>query len=436
MQAELDQLLGEAGALDGLESVERMACELLVSLGDAQVPPEFGEAFVEALAQSEADGAPNLLAALAQLGTGPMSSAAAAALEDAPPPRLGDLIGRVEACDAALTQDGRAEVVQVRFERPSGEFQLAGVFLEREGPAFGGMVTSPRSEVLAFMPSPGREEPQQIGVAEAKERIEAALALTAELGIAVDRELGVGLPLIALGLTGAADGLPAVEVEEQSPEEGPGPLSVDPGDEDTFLLVERGLLEELEEYVDDEPYADHAAFFAQSLLQWKWSYVDGRLGTWTLDDIEAFMLDHLPRKLPSDDETLAAAPHGVRTFLTFLSDRGSLVGAPLDELIATVGSLEEPFVDAARDPGNWGPAKALVAQMESEGVEPTDQAALDAWMEDFNARPFEERDRILGPPLEGAASAAGKSDARRPQPNKAERRGKRKQARAARRRNR
>jgi len=460
---QLQDLLEEIGELENVEELERMACELLLPFQEPGTPPEVCRMLVEAVAGSDVPAAPDLLAALSVLGRGEIGRAAAAAGKGRS--RFDGALGRLEPRAAAHVREGAAELLQVRFERTdSGEHQLAAVFLELEetgGAAVAGMLTAPASEPGPFLTGPEGTQPRAIPPGKLAKRVKTALERTAELGLPVDRELGVCLPLLALALTGSAEGLPAVDVEiedvefdedefddddfdvELAPGER-GPLYIDPIDEDAYMLIEEELLEELDEYVTETEAgaSDHAAFFAQSLLHWKWGYADGRLGTWTRRDVAEYLLDYMPRKLPADDETIAAAPGCIALFLRSLDARGSLAGDPLAELLAEVERLRDQVGEAARDPSNWGLAKSLLSQMEAEGVDPAAEGALDAWMEDFNARPRTERDRIVGPALEPRApnppparAARGRST-RAFGPPKAKRRGKRKQARAARKRNR
>jgi hypothetical protein len=58
------------------------------------------------------------------------------------------------------------------------------------------------------------------------------------------------------------------------------------------------------------------------------------------------------------------------------------------------GEHADPFATA-----HAGPANALVMQMRAEGVDLTDEDSVARWIADFNARPFEHRDRVLGPSL-------------------------------------
>jgi hypothetical protein len=49
----------------------------------------------------------------------------------------------------------------------------------------------------------------------------------------------------------------------------------------------------------------------------------------------------------------------------------------------------------------------MFIRMQTEGVDPSQPGAIDAWVNDFNSRPREERDAIIGPPADRMAQAAG-----------------------------
>lgn len=83
----------------------------------------------------------------------------------------------------------------------------------------------------------------------------------------------------------------------------------------------------------------------------------------------------------------------------------------LDGLPASwIAATEEPDVEPDMfdpgmpdDPTDDGPAAALVRAMLAEGVDLDDQNAIGAWLDDFNARPYDERDRILPDSLSDVA---------------------------------
>ena len=148
------------------------------------------------------------------------------------------------------------------------------------------------------------------------------------------------------------------------------------------------------------------------MLQWKGGYDDGRLGRWTQADLAEYMLDYFPRKVSVDEETLTAVPECVRAFLGFLDARGSLSGEPLEQLEHACEELREEFQAQAHDSSHWGLAKSMVMQMQIEGIDPSAAGALDAWMADFNARPREQRDAIIGPVADRMVPAPRRRSAR------------------------
>jgi hypothetical protein len=53
------------------------------------------------------------------------------------------------------------------------------------------------------------------------------------------------------------------------------------------------------------------------------------------------------------------------------------------------------FRRAMTDADQFGPAKLIGDAMLADGVDPLDQASVDRWVEEFNERPFAERDELL-----------------------------------------
>jgi hypothetical protein len=175
---------------------------------------------------------------------------------------------------------------------------------------------------------------------------------------------------------------------------------VEPEDEEHFKRVEQDLLAEFAAWAErngrGEALERNGEFVGDAMLSWKWGYRDGRLGEWTVGDVDEFFLDYAPRKVPSDEDVVADAPECAAGLFSVLDAAGLLAGDPCRELVARCGAIAGEYEAAARDRSRWGPAKALVAQMESEGVDTSDQGALDTWIGDFNSRERADRDAIFG----------------------------------------
>lgn len=195
-------------------------------------------------------------------------------------------------------------------------------------------------------------------------------------------------------------------------------------DTDRCMRVIAALTGEYERYVEREhaicpdcPVTRSGPFIVYSLLEWKAIYGDGRLGHWTLPDIHEYLLEHFPRKISADLQLLRDTPTCVRDFVYFMSDRGTLAGENERVLADAAEDMFDEFLAANRDRRNWGLAKRTLfggASLFDEGDEDRAHAAA-----------------IL-PVDMGPRRVARAGDVR----SAAERRDKRKAARAARRHNR
>jgi hypothetical protein len=420
-----------------------LECEAASLIALLDLPP-FAEVagVVPAVAERRADiRAAALLEALAALAREPLAGQAGAALErlrargvESP---LAGRVGRVKLREARIIEDESADRLLVVFERPrERESQLAILVVERketDGALVEGLLTPPasRREVRSVLRKALRGvEDRRLARDELAERLESATARAAELELVLPHEIGICLPLLACALGRGGDAFPRLLFEPPA-----GPLDVDPEDEEGFEDLLETLLEEFEEHVraahgEDGPEFRAGDYVAGSMLHWKHGYCDGRLGCWTRRDVEEYLLDHFPRKLTADPDLIACTPECVAAFLAFLDQRELLTGEPLSKLEAACSELRPAFERAARDRKRWGPAKAITTQMLADGVDLADERAVADWMDDFNARPRAERDRVL-PRLPDAQPAAGAK--RR---GGQDRRGKRKATRAARKRNR
>jgi hypothetical protein len=394
-------------------------------------------------------GAAGVLAAIAVLAAEPLAAQAAASTErlagDGIASPAAAALGMLAVEQAVRIEGAGVELLVALLRRPGArEVQAAMLAIEREHTG-GALVQCALAPPARFHDArelldgiDGASAPEPLALGELAARAVAAARRAAEHEIALGHEAGPALPIVSRALTGDPAGLPRPAVlapwEDDDPE-----LSVDPADdEDDFQRVMETLLAELEQhakatYAPDSVVWEHGDFVASTMLQWKGGYQDGRLGRWTRADLAEYLLDYFPRKVSVDDETLAAVPECVRAFLGFLGARGSLTGDPLEQLELALGELRDEFHQRARDSSHWGLAKSMVMQMRAEGLEP---GALGAWIADFNTRPLQQRDAIVGPAADRMAHAAGLRSAAAPRAPKQQRAQQRKAQRTARKRNR
>jgi hypothetical protein len=166
-----------------------------------------------------------------------------------------------------------------------------------------------------------------------------------------------------------------------------------PDDEGAFHAARDELIAAYE--ADTNP-AGGDTFAATAMLDWKWGYGDGRIVHWTGVDLEELLLDWFPRKVTLDRDDVPLVPSQVADFLSYLDRRDLLTGDPLARLHAKLEAVTPEFEQHMSEERAYGLAKTLALAMQADGVDLKDPEALARWMDDFNARPLEDRDDLLG----------------------------------------
>lgn len=181
------------------------------------------------------------------------------------------------------------------------------------------------------------------------------------------------------------------------------PLIFGPNDGEDFHAAKTALLARFETWLSDHhrlTSPDEAAAIVSDAglaLDWKWGYAGSDLAHWTTADVAEFLLEWCPRKLSVSPEDSATIPIAVAAFMAFLSDQALLEprSSPADDLIRTAAGLTDAFVAAMGDPTNFGMAKSLFASAGADGIDIEDPEQIQAFMDEFNALPEDERRRII-----------------------------------------
>jgi hypothetical protein len=103
-------------------------------------------------------------------------------------------------------------------------------------------------------------------------------------------------------------------------------------------------------------------------------------------DLRELLLQIYPRKITvfDADDTEDTIP-AVRDFLAYLAERGEIRQSTARALERELDEVAPRFTEAMMDPANWGMAGSLVHAMAAEGVDLDDQAAVNRWIDRYNA---------------------------------------------------
>ncbi len=148
------------------------------------------------------------------------------------------------------------------------------------------------------------------------------------------------------------------------------------------------------------PARDDALTIVDECLTARCDFGDGDPLRWSPIVVELFMLDYLPRKVDLSQTEIDALPAVLTAWVRFALAKRSLAKELIGEATDTVSELTDEFREAMADSANFGPGKAIFKALQADGVDVSDETAVNAWLAAFNARPDEERYGILGPPVD------------------------------------
>jgi len=180
-----------------------------------------------------------------------------------------------------------------------------------------------------------------------------------------------------------------------------------PEDEDDFEAATAELNERFEAWATRQ--SPKPPLDMEGILHYKWGYLDGHLTRWRRADLTELYLELYPAKVIMDEDELDESLEEGRTFLTFLAETGLLDAdsESLDLLVEHLNRIRGRFRHAMGDPSRFSFGKRLWTQARAEGVTLDDQAGVDRFITEFNARPRSERDAILGKNLAPRQPARG-----------------------------
>jgi hypothetical protein len=287
------------------------------------------------------------------------------------------------------------QVLGFTFEWP----ETAGAIKD----AFAGVMVD-EGEVERDLLEPAKRlgvEPEEISPADAVERVAAGARRCAEVELGPGREalVAVILFLRAAGRPDADElleplvGLPALaDVLDEEVDDDAAEL-----DEDAL----RAEIDRLDAALDawwagkgfDEEWRGLVTYVGHTMADFQACYGGGDVADWNAIDLGDYMLEFVPRKVGIEDGHIELFPEAVAEVFRFIAAIGSLDSEAAEELGKAALAAADRFAATARDPRNFGLAKAMTAAMLEDGVDLGDQEAIQRWIAAYNALPEEERHR-------------------------------------------
>jgi hypothetical protein len=134
--------------------------------------------------------------------------------------------------------------------------------------------------------------------------------------------------------------------------------------------------------VDGAPIADLASWF----IDYACDYGAGDPLRWSPLAVEILLTDWLPRKAVMEPAEVEWLPEVLRRFVRHAGHQRGLPDGLVAETLGAVDRFAPDFAAGMADEEAAGPAKQLVLEMRKAGVDVTDEAAVGAFIDDWNAR--------------------------------------------------
>ncbi len=266
--------------------------------------------------------------------------------------------------------------VLLEFEAPGIEGHTVGIYIDHN---MGGLVkdsflAGPLSEVRAQL---NRTAPNGVGLvirdldlAEARARVAAALyMLDHTYDPPVSEDVRPMRAFIDARMRLLPDGLElSDDYEEVTPEERDALLA-------DFLSSPEG-----QRWHGDEDAED----VAELAIDFGAGYNHGGPLRWSPVVVEIFMTSWLARKVTREPGFFERVPDVLRDWVKYAGRRRGVPSAPLREVVAAVKEYRKEMLDAVRDPEAWGPAKTFAVAALDAGVDLTDSAEVESFVQRYN----------------------------------------------------
>jgi hypothetical protein len=100
--------------------------------------------------------------------------------------------------------------------------------------------------------------------------------------------------------------------------------------------------------------------------------------------VEIFCLDWAPRKIAQDGDGFTLLPDVLAAWIRFVGRRRSIPEESIRTAVDAAYEFAPEMIELAQEPEAWGPAKTMALAVRQRGIELSDQAALDDFVDEVN----------------------------------------------------
>jgi hypothetical protein len=123
---------------------------------------------------------------------------------------------------------------------------------------------------------------------------------------------------------------------------------------------------------------------AEYVLAFSLDYVLGTPLRFSPVMVEIFCLDWAPGKVAIDGDGFTLLPDVLAAWIRFVGRRRGIPEEAIAETVDAAYEYAPEMIELSQDPEEWGPAKILSLGIQRRGIDPTDVAALNAFVDEVN----------------------------------------------------
>jgi hypothetical protein len=123
---------------------------------------------------------------------------------------------------------------------------------------------------------------------------------------------------------------------------------------------------------------------ADQLLAFSLDYALGTPLRFSPVMVEIFCLDWAPRKIPLDGDAFTLLPDVLAAWIRFVGRRRAIPERSIRASVDATYEFAPEMIELSQDPEVWGPAKTMALALQQRGIDMSDQAALDDFVDEVN----------------------------------------------------